>query len=206
MQQAKIPDRDRWYGWVALSWLLVVVAVLAGLALIATAGTVEVPQRDLIGNISWREEPNMMIWGIAIGQALASALFAALISIANSAYQNSCDLLRYVARGEKTGAPPPAAEVDSATPATPGTPATPAATGLPGIVIERIEPNSPLAGVMRPGFRIAKVNGRDVTTLEEADQNLRKGRNEFEFYNLDGRLVSRRLHVRTSRLHITASA
>lgn len=197
MGQAKIPDRYRWQGWVALSWLLVIIAVLAGLALVVTAGSLEVPQRDLAGSVRWREEPNMMVWGIAIGQVLASALFAALISIANSAYQNTCDLLRRAGHEEKAGASSSVVEDGSPQDETPE---------LPGVVIESIEPNSPLAGVMRPGFRITKVNGNDVATLGEADKSLHKGRNELEFYNLDGRLITRHLHVRASRLHITASA
>ncbi len=146
-----LPDRNRWVGWVVLAWLLAGLAVVAGVAIIAVMGTMEVPEQSLYGDVTWRDEPNPLIWGAAIGQALAALLLAAIFSILNSTYQNSCDILRLQLAGEEEQAHKPL--VDAVEPQREGS------------LVKEVAHDSPLYGVIKPGYRIARVNGHNISSI-----------------------------------------
>lgn len=86
-QGSTLPDEERWDGWVTFAWLLAALTVFASVVLVATMGFIEFPG-------SYSKSINWPVWGLSIGQSVASLMLAALFSIANAAYKNSCKTMR----------------------------------------------------------------------------------------------------------------
>ncbi len=85
-----LPDENRWNGWVSFVWFIAMITMMASVLLIATMGFIEVP-RTYYGTekvINW----TVLSW--AIGQSIAALMLAALFSIANATYRNSCKTMR----------------------------------------------------------------------------------------------------------------
>ncbi|WP_128690954.1 hypothetical protein [Chromohalobacter israelensis] len=173
VQVANTPDKERWTAWVFVAWLLAAIAVVSGVAIISTMGTIEVPKETLYGSIT-EERPNYFIWAAAIGQALGALLFAALISMVNSIYQNSCDQLQ---RSQ-----PPAAPVKGGAP-----PSKPKLLDRgDGVYVAYVNEASSLYGVVEPGDLIKTLNGKEVESIRQASSCLVDGENEIVFVDAEG--------------------
>lgn len=95
MQSRALPNRDKWVGWVVLAWIIAILACIGGVILISTYG---------FYGYGSSKEPNITIWSIGIGQAVSGLLIAAIFSMINSIYQNSCDQLAGVIFGKDANA------------------------------------------------------------------------------------------------------
>lgn len=183
-----IPKRDRWDGWVGLAWLLAVIAIVGGLALISSSGFVEVERYTSLSSTTADTEPNFYIWAIAIGQAVSACLVAALFSIINSIYKNSCDLI-----GLQVQRVNDSAEDGRQQRAT-------------GIVVTSVPTHSPLYKVIEPGDRLMSINDSPISTTEAADDAIVIGYNSIEFYNARSKLVSRKIKIQGNHLLIEAKS
>ena len=194
MDNSQLPDRHRWDGWVTFAWLMVALAVMIGLVMIGAGGTVAVPETNYRGNITWTEQTNYIVWGAAIGQVVGAAMLAAIFSIINSTYQNSCDMLR-IAAGD---APAPSSSTKSgATPAPTSNQAkdkpasaAPEKVAPHGAVVYDIKSTSPFYRLLQPGYSIVSANGTKVESEEELREAAKKGKNKIEFSDHDGKKYS----------------
>jgi len=85
-------DKHRWEVWVTLGWFFALAVCAASAYLIYSAGAISIPISNSSGFVTSNQpEVNWFVWLAGIGQSLASLLFAALISIANGSYQQSCE-------------------------------------------------------------------------------------------------------------------
>lgn len=196
MDNSQLPDRHRWDGWVTFAWFMVALAVLIGLVMIGTGGIVEVPETNYRGNVTWTEQTNYIVWGAAIGQVVGAAMLAAIFSILNSTYRNSCDMLR-IAAGHapapsaftKSGpapAPAPASDEAEETSAS----VIPEKVAPHGAVVYEIRSTSPFYRLLQPGYSIVSVNGVKVENETEVKDAAKKGKNKTEFADQDGKEYS----------------
>ena len=164
----KMPDRERWTGWVTFAWLLAVIACIGGIAIISIAGFVELPRQNGFGSIETTREPNVFIWAIAIGQAVSAAMLAALFSMINSIYQNSCDQL---------------AGADFSKSA----PKQPSSTKTKALRLTTVPASSPLSKTLSTGDMIISFNGQPTTSLEQdVVARIVPGVNTITFLTLEG--------------------
>lgn len=180
----KAPNRNRWAGWVSVAWLIAICACVVSVGLIFAAGFVEIPKRNIVGNVEKVREPNFFIWAIAVGQSVSAVMLAALFSMINSIYQNSCDLIAPQVDG--------LSELDGA----------PQQKDRPGFEIESVPGHSPLYQVLQPGYRLVSVNDKPVEKAEDADAFAEVGRNFIEFYNENSRLISRKINLKKKRFFL----
>lgn len=168
MSAQTMPDRERWSGWVTFAWLLAILACIGGIALISIAGYVELPRQNSFGRIETAKEPNVFIWAIAIGQAVSAAMLAAIFSMINSIYQNSCDQL---------------AGVEFSKPSSKQT-ATPKDKALR---LTTVPASSSLSNTLTTGDMIISFNGQPVTSLEnDVVDRIVEGENSITFVTLEG--------------------
>lgn len=85
-----LPDENRWNGWVSFAWFIAMITMMASVLLIATMGFIEVP-RTYYGT---EKVANWSVLSWAIGQSIAALMLAALFSIVNASYKNSCKTMR----------------------------------------------------------------------------------------------------------------
>jgi len=194
MDNSQLPDRHRWDGWVTFAWLMVALAVMIGLVMIGAGGTVAVPETNYRGNITWTEQTNYIVWGAVIGQVVGAAMLAAIFSIINSNYQNSCDMLRIAA------GPAPAPSTSTKSRSTPSptsnqtketaTNVMPEKVAPHGAVVYEIRSTSPFYRLLQPGYSIVSVNGVKVENEPELKEAAKKGKNKIEFSDEDGKEYS----------------
>ncbi|SDI30025.1 hypothetical protein SAMN04487867_104168 [Vreelandella titanicae] len=191
-----LPDRERWIGWVALAWILAAVAVIGGVAAISMAGFIEVARPNSFGRMETVREPNVFIWAIAIGQAVSAAMLAAIFSMINSIYKNSCDQLASVTTSTPDKDPPlldPDAVNENEVERD---------WDGKGLKVLSVHRASPLSGLLKEGFILISVNKKPATTELEAAKAVVKGKNIIEFINSDGVRRSYSIGMNPGPLHI----
>ncbi|UBR49822.1 hypothetical protein KF947_21340 [Halomonas sp. FeN2] len=195
-----LPNRDRWTGWVALAWLLVVLAIIGGIIIISTAGYVEIPRQNSFGRVETVREPNVFVWAIAVGQAVSAAMLAAIFSMINSIYQNSCDQLAGVSftKSESSQAVSDVREAQNAIDIN----AEDAFPDNAGLKVKDIHTASQLYGRLQPGDHLVAVNGHPVYTEMEAAKAVVKGENKILFINNDGERKMHLVMMKPAPLHI----
>lgn len=175
----KVPDRERWFSWVMIAWMLAAASVIAGIFLITELGYIELPTGN---RFITRREPNVMIWALAIGQALGAIMLAVIFHMLHSIYQNSCDQL---------------AATVAQSPAKPASP-RPARAGDKGVRLTEVAQNSPLRGVLSVGCLVARVNGAPVESVGDIAESIEKGGNKFEFDTPAGVSHEKWVHLKLS--------
>lgn len=183
MSAQNMPDRARWNGWVALAWILALLAIVGGIAVIATAGFIEVPHLNSVGQTETSTEPNVFIWAIAIGQAVSATMLAAIFSMINSIYQNSCDQLvgvnLFKPAPEQANTPKNSALRLTSVPAT-----------------------SSLSKTLSTGDMIITFNGQPVTSLENDVVNrIVTGENSITFLTPEGEEKTDTLFLNRTSFH-----
>ncbi|WP_438455429.1 hypothetical protein [Vreelandella venusta] len=165
-------DRHKWDVWVSIAWIAALIVCASSAYLVYIAGMVRVPVASLSGySLSSREEINWFIWAIGIGQSVGAILFAALINIANNAYQNTCDLLSGKADARikttpKSVEPPPP---------------------ISGVRIDVVPRGTPLDGKLPAGYFISSVNGVNILERSEIDSNVVAGKNTIVVTSPNGK-------------------
>lgn len=210
MDNSRLPNRHRWDAWITFAWLMVALAVIVGVMLIATVGTVRMPETDFLGNITWTEQTNYIVWGAAIGQAVGVSMLAAIFSILNSIYQNSCDTL-LAAAGEvsssgATGLPTSEAIGGNACYQAQGewvAVTKPEKEAENGAVVYEILSTSPFYRILKPGYSIVKANGMKVESESEVRDASKKGKNNIEFSDQNGKEYSINIHMNPEDFGIT---
>ncbi|MDN3562717.1 hypothetical protein [Vreelandella neptunia] len=168
MSAQNMPDRERWSGWVALAWTFALLAIVGGIAVIATTGFIEVPRLNSFDRTETSTEPNVFIWTIAIGQAVSFTMLAAIFSMINSIYQNSCDQLEEVDLSQ-----PSSKQVN-----------TPKNSVLR---LTSVPATSSLSKTLSTGDIIITFNGQPVTSLEnDVVDRIVTGENSITFLTLEG--------------------
>ena len=192
-----MPDRERWIGWVALAWMLAAVAVIGGIAAISMAGFIEVARPNSFGRMETAREPNVFIWAIAIGQAVSAAMLAAILSMINSIYQNSCDQVAGVDLGE------PKPDLGQYSDAVEGE-VEPSNTesGYKGLKVISVHRASPLSGLIKEGFVLIGINKKPVLTELSAAKAVVKGKNIIEFLNSESVRQAYAIQMEPGPLHI----
>ncbi|WP_016854795.1 hypothetical protein [Halomonas smyrnensis] len=199
------PDRSRWDGWVAAVWVIAGLACIAALVLINQLGTMRVPERDLLGNVSWTTGPNIAVWAAAIGQAGAGVLFAVLFSMVNSIYKNSCDQLACAKQepAEATSTSRSSEEPSKAKYVDQGEDVEDAAEySVPTLKVDSVEKSSPFYGHVGAGYALLAVNGKEVESEPDIALNMVDGLNEFTFRNRNWKQVKRYVEMRPGRTGI----
>lgn len=192
-----MPDRERWIGWVALAWILAAVAIIGGIAAISMAGFIEVARPNSFGRMETVREPNVFIWAIAIGQAVSAAMLAAIFSMINSIYQNSCDQMAGVDFGE------PKPDLGQYSDAVEGE-VEPSNTesGYKGLKVISVHRASPLSGLIKEGFVLISINKKPVLTELSAAKAVVKGKNIIEFLNSESVRQAYAIQMEPGPLHI----
>ena len=144
----KAPDRERWIGWVALAWTIAAIAIIGGIVVISTAGFIEVPRSNSFGRMETVKEPNIFIWAIAIGQALSATMLAAIFSMINSIYQNSCDQLAGAVFTNEVSKKPERMLTKA-------------------LRLTTVPATSPLSKTLSTGDMVLSFNGKSVTSLKD---------------------------------------
>lgn len=186
------PNRERWSGWVAAAWLLAILAIVGGIAVIATAGFVEVPRQNSFGRIERVTEPNVFIWAIAIGQAVSASMLAALFSMVNSIYKNTCDQVSST-KTAKTRSSKNTDHMDTELPAK-------------GLRITNVKSGSPLTETLHTGCLLVSINDKPVNNANWADNLTKTGTNKLEFYPLSGNKQARYVELENESLQIEGEA
>ena len=176
-----LPDRERWIGWVALAWILAAIAVIGGIAAISMAGFIEVARPNSFGRMETVTEPNVFIWSVAIGQAVSATLLAALFSMINSIYKNSCDQLKSTAYAEAREGGDAASEQRS---------------GENGVRLTNVSSQSPLEKVLYTGCLITRLNDETVESVDVLVAQIIKGPNKIEFQTPAGESATKWIHLK----------
>ncbi|ELY22311.1 hypothetical protein [Vreelandella titanicae] len=198
MSAQTMPDRERWSGWVTFAWLLAILACIGGVALISIAGYVELPRQNSFGRIETAKEPNVFIWAIAIGQAVSAAMLAALFSMINSIYQNSCDQMAGVDFRESEpdlGQYSAAVEGEKVEPSN-------IESGYKGLKVISVHRASPLSGLIKEGFVLISINKKPALTELDAAKAVVKGKNIIEFLNSESVRQAYAIRMEPGPLHI----
>ncbi|MCC5904089.1 MAG: hypothetical protein JJT87_19430 [Halomonas sp.] len=174
MNMTTLPNRERWTGWVTFAWVLAVLAIVGGIALIVAAGFIEVPRQSSFGSIGVDREVNVFVWAIAIGQAVSACMLAALFSMINSIYQNSCDQI---------AAAIPSSVSEDVSVATP-TYTQPNDDAGPKVV--KITDMSPLFDKAYVDWFLTEINGAAIAVSKDIKTALRPGENNFIFTKPNG--------------------
>jgi len=195
---SKMQDRDRWSGWVNFAWLLAILACIGGVAVIAMAGFIEVPRENRFGRIETVREANLFIWSLGIGQAVSALLLAALFSMVNDIYKNSCSLL---------GVQPHNVDSDTNVVSNGSWPEShKGLQGHTGPKVVKISDKSPLFDKVYADWSLAEINGRIISASNDIKKVIRPGENNFTFTKPDGEQVSIIAKVASDlRLHMTLS-
>lgn len=189
MANQTLPDEERYLGWVTLAWTIAVITCALSVWLVATMGMVKIPRLSIYSTAPAGTETviNWTIWGWAIGQSLAALLFAALFSIANSAYRNSCKTVAMLVKQQPT---PKAEDLTTIDPTS-------------GLRVEQVRTASPLEGVLHPGYRLLRVNGQEPEDANDAAALIVKGENQLIYCNLEGKVCTHKQKMQPGPLHIT---
>ncbi|WP_447043971.1 hypothetical protein [Vreelandella sp. H-I2] len=198
MSAQNMSDRERWSGWVTFAWLLAILACIGGIAVIAMAGFIEVPRENRFGRVETVREVNVFIWSLGIGQAISAVMLAALFSMVNAIYKNSCLLLGLqpdVQPNEKNESlNNPDADVPNASKSDNG----------PKVV--KISDKSPLFDKAYVDWRLTEINGHDIAASRDVNSVLKVGENSFMFTKPAGERVTIIAKVSSDlRLHMTLS-
>ncbi|KIN13495.1 hypothetical protein [Halomonas sp. KHS3] len=198
MSAQTMPDRERWSGWVTFAWLLAILACIGGVAIIAIAGSIEVPRENGFGRVETVREANVFIWSLGIGQAVSALMLAALFSMINSIYKNSCLLV-----GLQSDVDPSLKE-DAPNRSWPqSSNMTPDANG-PRVV--KISDKSPLFDKAYVDWYLTKANGNNISSSKDIKPMLKLGENSFIFIKPTGEQVTINTTVNSDlRLHMTLS-
>lgn len=192
----KAPDRERWIGWVALAWMLAAVAVIGGIAAVSMAGFIEVARPNSFGRMETAREPNVFIWAIAIGQAVSALMLAAIFSMINSIYKNSCDQLSAViAPTDKQAGLLPESEMEGEVEVEGDWDGT-------GLKILSVHSASQLRGILKGGYVLTKVNNESVSSSLQAASAVSEGRNTIEYVDNNGAMKRRALTMKAAPLYI----
>lgn len=193
-----LPDRERWIGWVALAWMLAAIAVIGGIAAISMAGFIEVARPNSFGRMETVREPNVFIWAIAIGQAVSAAMLAAIFSMINSIYQNSCDQMAGVDFGESEP------DLGQYSDAVEGGKVEPSNTesSYKGLRVISVHRASPLSGLIKEGFVLISINKKPALTELDAAKAVVKGKNIIEFLNSESVRQAYAIRMEPGPLHI----
>lgn len=189
----EIPNKDKWNGWVVLAWMIAVVSCVVSLWLVSELGYVEVPTRSSLTGQAYTSGTetvvNWGVWGWAIGQSVGALMIAALFSIANSTYQNSCQTVKALAALHKDQQPEPLepGKIDKNS----------------GLLVERVRPASPLVDMLKDGDRLLRINGHEPEDKIDAACKVVNGENKIVFCNQEGEIVTETLTMRPGPLHIT---
>lgn len=196
MKTTALPYRERWTGWVTFAWVLAMIAIIGGIAIIVTAGFIEVPRLNSFGRTETSTEPNVFIWALAIGQAVSALMLAALFSIINSIYQNSCDHLAEiaVASPEQSMPQPEPDDVDEVEVA--------GEWDGEGLKVLSVHASSQLHGVLKGGYVLTKVNDTAVKNEIQAAQAVFEGYNAIEYVDNSGAMKRRMITMEPAPLHI----
>lgn len=177
----KAPDRERWTGWVAIAWILALLAIAGGIFAIATAGFVEVPRQNSYGRLQTVTEPNIFIWAIAIGQAVSATMLAAIFSMINSIYQNTCDQLggvEFSSSREQKKVP----------------------ASAQALRLTTVPASSILSNALSTGDMVTGVNGYRVSSLDELTFRVLAGENIISFLTMAGEEKEAALQLSPSSL------
>ncbi|MBB3142187.1 hypothetical protein [Halomonas organivorans] len=199
------PDRCRWDGWVTFVWLIAILACIAAVFLINQLGTMRVPERDVLGNISWTTGPNIPVWAAAIGQAGAGVLFAVLFSMVNSIYKNSCDQLAATSLGsaESADTNDDEEELAKAKYVDQGEELEDTAEySAPTLMVDSVRKGSPFYGQVVAGYALMAVNGQEVESEDDISSNMVDGLNEFTFRNRNWKQIKRYVEMSPGSLGI----
>ncbi|RUR43377.1 hypothetical protein [Vreelandella populi] len=191
----KAPNRERWSGWVAIAWILALLAIGGGIFAIATAGFIEVPRQNSFGRLQTVTEPNIFIWAIAIGQAVSATMLAAIFSMINSIYQNTCDQCANMG--------PSIPRADTVGDASPMVSKPEHGKGLR---LTNVKSGSPVRSVLYTGCLIEKINDQPVDSVAGAESLIQKEPNKFEFQTSAGESHTKWLHVKPGPLMIEGQA
>ncbi|AZM95885.1 MAG: hypothetical protein GYB28_01520 [Gammaproteobacteria bacterium] len=194
----KAPDRERWIGWVALAWIIAGLAVIGGIMAISSAGFIEVPRSNGFGRMETVREPNVFIWAIAIGQAVSAAMLAAIFSMINSIYQNSCDQLAGVVFDTTEPDSTQSDEVIEGGEVKP----TYSENDYKGLKVLSVHRASPLSGLLKAGFVLISINNKPALTDLGAAKAVVKGKNTIEFLNAEGVRQAYSIRMEPGPLHI----
>lgn len=196
MSLHNMPNRNRWNGWVTFAWFLAILACLAGVAIIAILGFIEVPRESSFGRVEMVREANVYIWSLCIGQAVGALMLAALFSMINAIYQNSCSLL---SMQNSSVASPSQGGSDDPWPATHSQQSV-----HPGPKVVNISDKSPLFDKAYVDWSLAEINGNSIFASKDIKKVMRRGENNFTFIKPDGQQVSIIAKVSQDlRLHMT---
>lgn len=199
MTRKIMPDEERWHGWVATVWAIAIATCVLSLWLIMVVGFVEVPKvsvSELSGqsyNVGTKQIVNWPVFGWAIGQSIAAVLLAALFSIANGAYRNSCQTMRMLAALGTPAEPDAQPDTETSTPV----------DLLSGLLVEQVRDASPLAEVLQPGARLLRINGHEPESEIDAARQIVKGQNEIVYCNPEGDVITGMQTMTPGPLHIT---
>ncbi|WP_422102005.1 hypothetical protein [Vreelandella sp.] len=197
----KAPDRERWIGWVALAWILAALAVIGGIIAINAAGFIEVPRPNRFGRIETVREPNVFIWAVAIGQAVSAAMLAAIFSMINSIYQNSCDQLWRLEMAEVHMKEPLQSDDVNVLEENSSEILKEEYKGE-GLRVLSIHRASPLSGLLKEGYVLLSINSQKALTEMDAAKAVVKGKNIIEFLNANGVKQAFSIRMEPGPLHI----
>ncbi|WP_157956810.1 hypothetical protein [Salinicola aestuarinus] len=174
-------NKNRWNGVVGTIWLLAVLSVVAGAALIASYGTYETPSSGLYGGSS-ETRYNIAVWASGISQAVFMIIVATAFSILKSIYQNTCGSAFLIANEPD--------KASSAATSSFNERAVSAADGK-GIIVRYINETSPLHGTVSAGNILLKINGAEVVGVRQAASCLVDGENNVAFIDSSGEHLER---------------
>ncbi|WP_447556433.1 hypothetical protein [Vreelandella sp. EE22] len=180
MEQQNLPDRERWFIWVAFAWGLAVIACLASIYLISEFGYIEIPSSS--SRFVTTREPNVLIWSVGIGQAVGSIFFAVVVHMIYSIHQNTCDQLTEISR-QSLETMSGQVETEEAIPGQ-------------GLRLVSVQSTSPLRGAFKAGYIIESVNDKAVVNLKQAESLVKPGRNKFEFMTAEGQRYVNWVHLK----------
>ncbi|TFH84768.1 hypothetical protein EQG41_20640 [Billgrantia azerbaijanica] len=192
------PNRKRWDGWVVFTWVLAGITTVASFLIIAEHGQIEVPNSS-----GWKTttQINPLIWAVGIGQTVGALLLAALFSMVNGIYKNSCDQLRVAMGAEirQSGEEFSSSECD-----TEQSSASTSESQKPsqGLRVSSIHQASPFYGKLSEGFSILRVNDHRVTSELEAASAVVDGKNYIEVLSPGGHVSQFVIKMQPGPLHI----
>lgn len=181
MSSMSVPSRDKWSMWVGLAWIVAALAVLGGIVVISEMSRVPVPSGTMGGGVEYRT--NYLIVGAAAGQALGAVFLAVIMSMLNSIYKNSCQLLQESRPTQPAAEQPEISDGPSA--------ADEAAQGR-GVKVGYINEASPLYSLVKVGNVVLSINGTEVFSVRQASGCLIDGENCVSYLDHQGNFLERK--------------
>lgn len=179
------PNPNKWDNWVSFAWAIAIFSVLSACIIILKFGSIEATEVTSYGNRISGQQVNFTIWAICIGQSIAACMTAALFSMINSIYKNTCNTQAI------TNQHLPAASSANL-------PRHNNVNKLNHPQIVSLNDKSAFFDRVYSGWFIAAVNGQNVRTSSEVSRYLKKGDNTFTFIKPDGEEVELDASLRNS--------